>query len=136
MFGIAYAGNKLTTRFRTFMHGFSKSFNVDNVFIYIVKDDLNHLCGGDVQERLISALRMLPKKESWPKYYFKGYVSNEESLIARTCKKNIEWENQLEKFNIDGNLDIRRDVDKDFYFVFDIDLSYFNFKPLLKDNII
>ena len=63
-------------------------------------------------------------------------MSNEESLIARTCKKNIEWENQLEKFNIDGNLDIRLDIDKDFYFVFDIDLSYFNFKPLLKDNII
>ena len=76
--------------------------------------------------------RMLSCGESGPKYYFKGYVSDELSLIARTRNKNNEWEKQLEDFCIGGNLDIRLDVDKDFYFVFDIDLSYFNSKLMLK----
>ncbi|EEQ81456.1 hypothetical protein NCER_102103 [Vairimorpha ceranae BRL01] len=135
-FEVAYAKNTLTTKIGTLMHDSFKSFSVDNVFIYAKKDGLNHLCKEDVQEKLINALRMLSYKESGPKYYFKGYVPDELSLIARTVNKNNEWEKRLKSLKVGGNLDIRLDSDKDFYFVFDIDLSYFNFKLLLKNFVI
>ena len=135
-FEVAYAKNTLTTKIGTLMHDSFKSFSVDNVFIYAKKDGLNHLCKEDVQEKLINALRMLSCGESGPKYYFKGYVPDELSLIARTVNKNNEWEKRLKSLKVGGNLDIRLDSDKDFYFVFDIDLSYFNFKLLLKNFVI
>ncbi|EEQ81124.1 hypothetical protein NCER_102670 [Vairimorpha ceranae BRL01] len=90
IFSIVYSEDILTTKVRTTLHDFSKSFNVDNVFIFTTKDDLNHLCKEDVQEKLISGLKELPYKKSGPKYHFKGYITDEISLIARTRNKNNE----------------------------------------------
>ena len=136
IFSIVYSEDILATKIRTTLHIFSKSFNVDNVFIFTTKDDLNHLCKEDVQEKLITGLKELTYEKSGPKYHFKGYVTDEISLIARTINKNNEWEKQSENFNVDSNLYIRLDSDKDFYFVFDIDLDYFNFNSLLKNYIV
>ncbi|EEQ81133.1 hypothetical protein NCER_102649, partial [Vairimorpha ceranae BRL01] len=120
IFSIVYSEDILATKIRTTLHVFSKSFNVDNVFIFTTKDDLNHLCKEDVQEKLITGLKELTYEKSGPKYHFKGYVTDEISLIARTINKNNEWEKQSENFNVDSNLYIRLDSDKDFYFVFDL----------------
>ncbi|EEQ81953.1 hypothetical protein NCER_101426 [Vairimorpha ceranae BRL01] len=130
---IVYTEDILTTEIGTSIHGFLKSFDVDSVFIYTTKDNQNHLRKEDVQKKIIFALEELSSGESKPKYYFKGYVFDGISLVARTRNKNDEWDGQLMDLHFGGNLDIRFDgVIASFKFVFDIDLNYFDFKTLLK----